>query len=149
MLDLIATTLLMKKLVTPFSKWPAYKHGLIDERGNVLIKKKDRRTRIEQSSLSSLDVVALNLKKLIEKIPGGKTKLGSLAAAAWLLKEDVNNMSEEEIQDVLMDCIEEDVAVNNVGSGNIAGTTAQDSLPQMLLTRKILKRLKSVKRKDR
>ena len=51
-MDLVNTYLsyqLIKLLSTPFSKWGAYKLGLIDEKGEVLRKPE---TRIEQKLMS-------------------------------------------------------------------------------------------------
>jgi hypothetical protein len=149
MMDLIATALLMKKLVTPFEQWPAFKLGLIDEKGHILIKRKDRNTLQTQSGLSSLDIVALNLKKLIAKIPGGSTRIASLAAALLLIKEhSVEAMNEETLQNMLQNCIQEDAPVNNVGGGQVAGTTPQDHFRRSKIIRNIIKRQMDVRRKN-
>ena len=36
--DLFVVYQFIKRLATPFNKWDAYKTGVIDERGNILIK---------------------------------------------------------------------------------------------------------------
>lgn len=88
--DLIYLYQFLKRLVTPFKKTKAYKLGIIDDEGKVLIKKKDF-TRIEQREAYTLfDALVFNLKKLLGKVPGGKTTIGSLAAAMLLLKEENN-----------------------------------------------------------
>lgn len=88
--DLIYLYQFIKRLVTPFKKTKAYKLGIIDGKGNVLIKRKDL-TKIEQRDAYTLyDTMIFNLKKLLALIPGGKTTMGSLAAGLLLLKEENN-----------------------------------------------------------
>ena len=87
----------LKRLATPFNKWDAFKEGVIDKEGNILIKKKDRNTVAQRNSLKIFDVMILRLKRLLGKIPGGKTRIASYAAALWLVKEDWEQRSEEEL----------------------------------------------------
>lgn len=74
----------IKRLVKPFDEWEAYKLGIIDADGKTL---KEPETIQEKKAFDKVDVLIRNIKVLIEKIPFGKSKLGSLAAALWLLKE--------------------------------------------------------------
>ena len=89
----------LKMLVTPFKKTPAFKFGFIDERGNRIkfLTDPDNKnqklpnnpvTKDEKNSLTPLHRLVFNLKKLIEKIPGGKSILASYAVALLLLKEE-------------------------------------------------------------
>jgi len=39
--DLFLVYQFIRRLATPFDKWDAYKEGIIDDKGKVLIKKKD------------------------------------------------------------------------------------------------------------
>ena len=79
----------LKLLVTPFNKTEAFKLGIIDERGKVLIKYR-KLERIEQrQAYTILHRLVFNVKKLIEKLPGGKTRLASYAAALFLIREHV------------------------------------------------------------
>lgn len=78
---------IVKKISQPFVEWNAYKLGVIDEKGNFLIDKKDR-TPEQYKSLTYLDIFVLNLKKLLQKIPGGNNRFVTYAAALWLLRED-------------------------------------------------------------
>ena len=126
--DAALTYALMKRLVTPFEKWPAYKHGIIDAQGKVL---KPRKTldATEKLSWGRFDILAANIKKIIQKIPGGSTRLGSLAAAAFLFKEGIDISSKVNFEKSLFEYIKEDGlpvagdtgAVNSVGGGKIAG----------------------------
>lgn len=77
----------IRRLITPFSEWEAYKLGIIDERGNILKKRKELRLQSEVRAFGVFDVMILNLKKLLEKLPAGQTRLASYAAALWLIRE--------------------------------------------------------------
>ena len=77
----------IRRLITPFSEWEAYKLGIIDERGNILKKRKEVRLQPEVRAFGDFDSLVLNLKKLLEKLPAGQTRLASYAAALWLIRE--------------------------------------------------------------
>lgn len=85
--DLFLVYQFIKRLATPFDKWEAYKQGVIDEKGNILKKGKQRNTRAEQESFGKFDLLVLKLKKLLAKVPGGSSRLASYAAALFLIKE--------------------------------------------------------------
>ena len=76
----------LRRLTKKFSNWEAFKTGVIDENGNILVEPKDR-TQQQKDSFSLLDVMVLNMKKLLAKIPGGSSAFASYAAALFLLKE--------------------------------------------------------------
>lgn len=73
-------------LTVPFDKTDAYKNGLIDANGSKL---KDAETAEEKNSTSMLNRLCWNIKKVFALVPGGKTRLGSLAAAYLLVRESV------------------------------------------------------------
>lgn len=85
--DLFLVYQFIRRLATPFEKWPAYKEGVIDEKGNILKGKRERNTRAEKESFGIFDLMILKLKKLLAKVPGGSSRLASYAAALWLIKE--------------------------------------------------------------
>lgn len=87
MIDLWLVYSFIRRLVTPFEEWDAYKLGIIDERGNVLKKRRELRRKEEKDAFKVFDVLVLNLKKLLEKLPAGQTRLASYAAALWLIRE--------------------------------------------------------------
>lgn len=133
--DLFVVYQFIKRLATPFNKWDAYKTGVIDERGNILIKP-GMRDKPQLDSFKIFDVMILKLKRLLEKIPGGKTRLASYAAALYLVKEDWESKTEQEIltesNDAYVDYIRlyrldnykralEEMPTNAAGSGNVAG----------------------------
>ena len=87
-LDVMIAYKFVKILATPWIKTDAYKLGIIDEKGNVLIKKKDLKTGKQKKAYTIIHRLTWNIKKLLDKLPPTRTKLGSFAAALWLLKEE-------------------------------------------------------------
>lgn len=119
----------IKRLVTPFKEWDAYKLGIIDENGKVLKKRKELQTVKERNAWQHFDVMIANLKKLLAKVPGGKSRLASWAAALLLLKEHQNNQNglitentEQDLERQLFEIIEqlEKEEIANVAA-NVAG----------------------------
>tara|TARA_B100000953_G_scaffold297214_1_gene291567 strand:+ start:1435 stop:2127 length:693 start_codon:yes stop_codon:yes gene_type:complete len=80
----------LKRLVTKFEKTDAYKLGIIDKNGKVLIKKRDFTTIEQRNAFTMMDTLIFNLKKLLGKIPFGKTTIATYAAALLLLREEKN-----------------------------------------------------------
>lgn len=89
--DTIYTYRFLKLLVTPFRKTEAYNLGIIDETGKR-IKDKKIETAEERAAFNLFHRLVFNLKRLIETVPGGKTRVASYIAALALLREhyDVN-----------------------------------------------------------
>ena len=77
----------LKALVTPFDQTEAYRLGIIDADGNILRKKRNLKTSEEREAASMFERMIWKLKKLLEKLPLGKTKLATYAAALWFIKE--------------------------------------------------------------
>ena len=91
-IDLFVTYRFIKLLVTPFEKQEAYKLGVIDKDGNRILqpgtnKPTILRTIDEKNSYTVLHKLVFNIKKIFAKVPGLRTKLGSYAAALFLLKD--------------------------------------------------------------
>jgi hypothetical protein len=86
-LDIALIYSFLRRLTTPFEKWDAYESGLIDKDGKVIVKKQDR-TIDQNKTWGYFDRLVANLKKLLGKIPGGKSRLASFAAALLLIKEE-------------------------------------------------------------
>ena len=84
--DLVLVYQFIKRLTTPFNETPAFDLGIIDERGNR-IKSKDLKTTEEKNAYGYFDRLVFNVKKLLERLPGGKNRLASYAAALFLIKE--------------------------------------------------------------
>ena len=99
-MDLFLVYQFVKRLSTPWDKTEAFKLGLIDAKGKKL---KTAETPEEKKALGYYDRLVYNLKRLLEKLPGGKTRLGSFAAAAFLMKEhNEREYSEEELLEGLL-----------------------------------------------
>ena len=78
----------IKKLTTDWEDTDAYKHGIIDDKGKVLKKFKDLETSKEKAAYTILIRFVFNLKRLLNKVPGGRSKFGSYAAASILLLKE-------------------------------------------------------------
>ena len=92
-IDLFVTYRFIKLLVTPFEKTDAYRLGIIDADGKRILepgttnKPTTLRTVEEKSAYTVLHKLVFNIKKLFAKVPGLRTKLGTYAAALFLLKD--------------------------------------------------------------
>tara|TARA_B110000438_G_scaffold256820_1_gene264523 strand:+ start:2015 stop:2626 length:612 start_codon:yes stop_codon:yes gene_type:complete len=92
-IDLFVTYRFIKLLVTPFEKTDAYRLGIIDADGKRILepgttnKPTTLRTIEEKSAYTVLHKLVFNIKKIFEKVPGLRTKLGTYAAALFLLKD--------------------------------------------------------------
>ena len=82
--DLILIYQFLKRLTTPFEKTEAFKLGLIDKDGKKL---RSPETPQEEKAYGYFYRLTFNIKKLIEQLPGGKSKLASYAAALFLIRE--------------------------------------------------------------
>jgi len=81
----------LKKLVTPFEKTKAFELGIIDEKGTILKRRRDLNTQDEKDAYNLSDTLIWNIKKLMGKIPGGRSRIASYAAALYLIKEGSDN----------------------------------------------------------
>ncbi len=113
-LDLFLVYQFVKRLSTPWNKTEAFKLGLIDEKG---VKLKSAVSKEEQQAYAYYDRLVFNLKRLLEKLPGGKTRLGSFAAALFLMKEGANEReyTQEDLAEGLykeMDMLDESTTKN-------------------------------------
>ena len=97
-IDLLITYRVIKMLVTPFEKTDAYKYGIIDKNGKVLRKNKTLTVAKEKDSYTILHRFVFNLKRLINLIPGGKSKLGTYAAALGLLLKEEKEINAVELE---------------------------------------------------
>ena len=84
-IDLFVTYRFIKLLTTPFEKTDAFKLGIIDKDGNRLPKKLYKID--ERNAYTVLHKLVFNIKKLFQKVPGLRTKVGTYAAALFLLKD--------------------------------------------------------------
>ncbi|MBC8429990.1 MAG: hypothetical protein H8D92_01195 [Pelagibacteraceae bacterium] len=102
-IDALIAFRLIKLLVTPFNKTQAYKLGIIDDKGKVLIKSKDidklptsNERLAGRKAYTMLIRFVFNLKRLLQKV-GIRGPIGTSAAAAIaFFKEEYGNNLEVE-----------------------------------------------------
>jgi hypothetical protein len=92
--DLFVTYRFIKLLTTPFDKTDAYKMGIIDEKGNRTDKKLYKVD--EKNAYTILHKLVFNIKKIFMKVPGLRTKVGTYAAALFLLKDTFKEHVEDD-----------------------------------------------------
>tara|TARA_B100001093_G_scaffold516985_1_gene597184 strand:+ start:2661 stop:3254 length:594 start_codon:yes stop_codon:yes gene_type:complete len=98
--DLFYAFRFLKLLVTPWDKMEAFDLGVIDDNGKVLKKAADRKTPQEKSAYTVFHRLVFNVKRLLNKLPFGKTRLASYASALFLIKESTN-LTDTEIRDII------------------------------------------------
>ena len=92
-IDLFVTYRFLRLLTTPFEDTDAFKLGIIDEKGNRIKLPKSTKPAVElatteqKNSYTILHKLVFNIKKIFSKVPGLRTKLGTYAAALFLLKD--------------------------------------------------------------
>jgi hypothetical protein len=108
--DLVYTLRFLRLLTTDWEDTNAFKLGLIDEEGNKVRKAK---TTEEKSAYNMFHRLVFNVKKLINKAPGGKSRIASYASALYLIKEQ-GELSDEALQTLIdnleidtLDCLDE------------------------------------------
>ena len=128
-IDLFVTYRFIKLLTTPFEKTEAYKLGIIDKDGaRIKIEGTDKPTILntmkEKNAYTVLHKLVFNIKKIFAKVPGLRTKLGTYAAALFLLKDtfkesvDDPDMFEKEFIKFLK---ENDIELDNEISEEVIG----------------------------
>jgi hypothetical protein len=134
-------------LVTSFDKTSAYRLGIVDETGKVLRKMADLRTDEERNSYTYLHRLVFNLKRILNKLPGGESKLKNIVAAFFLIKEcyeknDSAALLEEKYMAILQKLeeqnitlveeellIEEFMFLNEDGIANVTGAGVSTDIP--------------------
>ena len=96
--DLVITYRVIKLLVTPFERQAAFRYGIIDKDGKVLRKYTSLKKREEKNAYTQLHRFVFNLKRIINFIPGGKSKLGTYAAALGLLLKENKDINMVELE---------------------------------------------------
>ena len=84
--DLAYTFRFIRMLVMDWKNWDAYKLGIINDEG-----KREKNVKLDndekRAAYTPFIRLAANIKRLVSSIPGGGSKLGSFAAALYLIKE--------------------------------------------------------------
>ena len=95
-IDLFVAYRFLRILTTPWEDQPAYKLGIIDKDGKLLRKAASLRTIDEKQAFTLLHRLVFNLKRILSKIPGVRTKIGTYATALFLLKQHFGGQVEDE-----------------------------------------------------
>ena len=123
--DLFVVYRFLRVLVTPWHKQEAFKLGIIDKDGKTLKKSRDLGTEVEKSAFTLLHRLVFNLKRIMMKIPGVRTQLGTYATALFLLREHykLENLPEGEITKFLIEnklvSFDNNISEEVMGFGNM------------------------------
>jgi len=109
MIDNLIAVRMLYMLVTPFEKTKAYELGIIDADGKILRKASQLTTDDEKDAYNYLTRLVFNVKRLINKLPGGESKLKNFVAAYFLIKESYKKKSTLVNEDELMRLCEQDI----------------------------------------
>ncbi len=87
LVDTLYTYKFIKILSSKWEDTDAYKQGIVDEDGTILKKLKDLTTESEKSAYTPFHRLVFKLKRMLEKVPGGKSATARYGAAIALIKE--------------------------------------------------------------
>lgn len=97
--DLFYSYRFVKLLTTPWNETDAFRLGLIDDNGKrIKSEKVDSSER--KSAYTTFVRLVFNVKRLLQKVPGGKNTMASYAAALFLLKENFG-LSDKSINKII------------------------------------------------
>jgi hypothetical protein len=98
--DLFYTYKFIRLLTTPWKDTAAFELGIIDNNGKLLTKPSDFKTNEQKDAYTFFDRLVFNIKRLLEKVPGGSSKIATYGAALFLLRETAG-LSDKHIQLIL------------------------------------------------
>jgi len=99
-IDIYYTYRFLRLLTTEWKETDAYKLGIIDDKGKALKKPSQLMKSEEKDAYTVFHRLVFNIKKLIESLPLGKSKIATFAAALYLLKEQTH-VSDDELKSIL------------------------------------------------
>ena len=123
--DTVIVFRILKMMTRKWNEMDAHKFGLIDDNGKR-IKSKKPKTSEEKNSFTLLHRLVFNLKRVLELLPFGRTRLASYAASLALLKENFNINGEAlerhfyqylKENDLVLDLLEGHDNMNNLQKG--------------------------------
>ena len=146
--DNIIAFKILKMLVQPFADTEAYRLGIIDAKGKTLRKSNTLNTTDEKNAYNYLTRLVFGLKKIINRLPGGESKLKSLVAALWLVKEQYENgnrmtkiVLESKFDEIMkmmdnrVSLVEEEIVVKKFldedGIANVTGAAVSTDQPKI------------------
>ena len=117
-IDTVIVFRILRLLTYKWTDQAAYKEGLIDEKGKR-IKSEKVNTPARKESYTLLHRLVFNLKRLLELLPFGKTRIANYAAALFLIKEHTGikgNQLDKEVFKYLLedDLIEEFIPITKL-----------------------------------
>jgi hypothetical protein len=137
----------LKMLVTNFEDTEAYRLGIIDAKGKNIRKTNTLSTGEEKDAYTYLNRLIFNVKKIINKLPGGESKMKSLIAALWLVKEHYQSgnrstaMLQEKFDNIMkmldnrVSLVEEEIIVKKFldedGIANVTGAAVSTNEPKI------------------
>lgn len=95
--DFIYALRFLRLLTMKWEKTGAFKEGIIDKNGKLLKKPETNR---EKDVYNVFHKLVYNIKRLINKLPFGKSTIASYAAALFLIKEHTG-ISDEKLKKVI------------------------------------------------
>ena len=140
---------ILKMLVTNFTDTEAFKLGIIDAKGKNLRKANTLTTTDEKNAYNFLHRLVFNMKKIINKLPGGENKTKNLIAALFLVKETYESgsrstaMMQEKFDKLItmldnrVSLVEEELLVNKFlseegeGAMNVTGAAVSTDEPKI------------------
>ena len=138
---------ILKMLVTNFEDTAAFKLGIIDKKGKNIRKANTLQTSQERDAYTYLNRLVFNMKKIINKIPSGESKMKSLVAALWLVKEQYQSGSrstalmQEKFDNIMklldnrVSLVEEEIIVKKFldedGIANVTGAAVSTDQPKI------------------
>lgn len=103
----------LSMIIKPFEDTDAYKLGIIDAKGNNLIKPSKFDRAEQKEAYTYLHRLVFNMKKILNKLPGGASKTKDIVAAFWLIKEyyEKNDKQLSLMEDRFSDLLKKDVVL--------------------------------------
>ena len=128
-IDLFVAYRFIRILTTPFEKTDAFKLGIIDGKGNRIKKEKSTKPAVPlntselKNSYTILHKLVFNIKKIFSKVPGIKTKVGTYAAALFLLKDTFKENFEDPrfIEKTFLEYLKENYEIDDSISEEVIG----------------------------
>ena len=128
-IDLFVAYRFIRILTTPFEKTDAFKLGIIDDKGNRIKKEKSTKPAVPlntselKNAYTILHKLVFNIKKIFAKVPGLKTKVGTYAAALFLLKDTFKEHFEDPrfIEKTFLEYLKENYEIDDSISEEVIG----------------------------
>jgi len=119
-LDVVYTYRFLRLLSMKWEDTDAYKLGIIDKDGEPLKKSSELKTNEEKKAYTSFIRLVFKFKRMLSKLPAGKSAVVRYSAALALLKENQEEMEKmgvsiEEIRNQLEQYINEEVTNSTEG----------------------------------